>query len=247
MKQKLFASLTAACMTISMLPSMTLTAFAAPTTLTVDPSASVSDTTFNTIRDAVAKAKALNPQSAADMVTINVKPGDYEEQVRFDGMKFVTLQQAPNTAGRVNLSWYFCTGYCTSNTDLTGLYDPTIDWSKNETWNGYKTGDEKFTRYEIGQSLEGVSSISYYDINGVAHKNVAVNSQLKNLGGLGWSYDKMAPLIVTASSTDITVKDFNIINSVPVMVTQGEKDGHLTPEAGRMIGVDQSYGLPERK
>lgn len=150
-------------------------------------------------------------------------------------MKYLTLQQTPNTNGRVNLSWYFCTGYCTSNTDLTGLYDPTIDWSRDETWNGYKEGDEKFTKYKIGQKLGGVSTISYYDINGVAHKDVAVNSQLKNLGGLGWSYDKMAALIVTQSSSDITIKDFNIVNSVPVMKIEAELDGHLTPEEGSTL------------
>lgn len=86
-------------------------------------------------------------------------------------MKYLTLQKTPGTEGRVNLSWYFCTGYCTSNTDLNGLYDPTIDWSRDETWNGYKEGDEKFTKYRIGQKLEGVNTISYYDINGVAHKD----------------------------------------------------------------------------
>ncbi len=190
---------------------------------------------FDTIREAVAKAKDLNPQTEADRVTINVNPGNYEEQVRIDGMKYLTIQQTPNTSGRVNLSWYFCTGYCTSNTDLTGLYDPTIDWSREETWNGYKEGDEKFTKYKIGQKLDGISTISYYDINGVAHKDVAVNSQLKNLGGLGWSYDKMAALIVTQSSSDITIKDFNIVNSVPVMKIEAELDGHLTPEEGSTL------------
>lgn len=152
-------------------------------------------------------------------------------------MKFVTLQQTPNTAdgGRVNLSWYFCTGYCTSNTDLTGAYDPTIDWSRDETWNGYKEGDEKFTKYKIGQKLEGITKISYYDINGNVHKDVPVNSQLKNLGGLGWSYDKMAALIIKKSSSDITVKDLNVVNSVPVMKIAAEESGHLTPEEGSSL------------
>ncbi len=193
------------------------------------------DKQYKTIHDAVEAAKALDPKSEADRVTINVDPGNYEEQVRIDNAKYITLQQTPKTDGKVNLSWYFCTGYCTSNTDLTGLYDPTIDWSKPETWNGYNDGDEKFTKYEIGQKLDGISTISYYDINGVAHKDTPVNSQLKNLGGLGWSYDKMAALIVTRSSSDITVKDFNIVNSVPVMKIAAELAGHLTPEEGSTL------------
>ncbi|MDO5398543.1 MAG: pectinesterase family protein [bacterium] len=219
--------------------------FAAEKTLSVGP-----DGDYITIHEAVEAAKAMNPQSEADRVTINVAPGTYEEQVRFDNAKFITLQQTPGTEGKVNLNWYYCTGYCTSNTDLNGLYDPTIDWSKDETWNGYNDGDEKFTKYEIGQRLNGngynTTTISYYDTNGVKHKDAAVSSQLTHLGALGWSYDKMAPLIVTRSSSDITVKDLNIVNSVPVMVTQGQLDGHLTPEGDRVWGVAASYELPTR-
>ncbi len=210
---------------------------ATATTLTVDTSTAVSATNFHTISEAVEAAKKLNPQSEADMVTINVNPGNYEEQVRIDGAKFITLQQTPDTQGQVNLNWYFCTGYCTSNTDLTGLYNPKIDWSKEETWKGYNDGDEEFPKYEIGQKLDGVSTISYYDTDGNKHKDEPVNSQLKNLGGLGWSYDKMAALIVTRSSSDITVKDFNIVNSIVSMVTDGQKNGHVTPEAGSTLPI----------
>lgn len=76
---------------------------AAAVTLTVDKNAAADDTTFNTIRDAVAKAKELNPQSEADRVTINVNPGDYEEQVKIVGMKYLTLRQTPDTDGQVDL------------------------------------------------------------------------------------------------------------------------------------------------
>lgn len=206
--------------------SGTAEAAAGVTTLTVDQNAATSDTTFNTIRDAVAKAAAINPQSEADRVIINVNPGDYEEQIVFDNVKYITLQQTPGTSGQVDLHWYYCTGYSAANVDLNGDYNPDIDWSLDETWNGYNSGDEKFTRYEIGQLLSGVSTISYYDKNGVAHKNTAV--KVTNLGNSG-GMSQMAALVVKSNSTDITVKDFNIVNSVPVMVTQGEKDAHLTP------------------
>ncbi|MGN0164012.1 MAG: pectinesterase family protein, partial [Candidatus Ornithomonoglobus sp.] len=43
-----------------------------------------------------------------------------------------------------------------------------------------------------------------------------------------------------------TVKDFNIINSIPVMVTAGEKAAHVAPEADRKTGVAASYDLPTR-
>ena len=196
-------------------------------------------THFKTISEAVAAAKEINPQSEQNRVVINVYPGDYEEQVRMDQMKYVTLQQTPETNGKVNLSWYFCTNYYTSNTDLNGQYDPKIDWSLDETWNGYNEGDEEFTKYTIGQDLSGVSKISYYDTDGVKHKDVAKNSMLDRLGGLAWSYDKMAPLIVTSSSNDITIKDLNLINSTVVMKTKGQDDGHLTP--------NPSGNLPDHK
>ncbi|MBQ2671118.1 MAG: hypothetical protein IJG06_10285, partial [Clostridia bacterium] len=196
-------------------------------------------THFKTISEAVAAAKVINPQSEQNRVVINVYPGDYEEQVRMDQMKYVTLQQTPETNGKVNLSWYFCTNYYTSNTDLNGQYDPKIDWSLDDTWNGYNEGDEKFTQYTRGQDLKGVSTISYYDTDGVKHKDVAKNSMLDRLGGLAWSYDKMAPLIVTSSSSDITIKDLNLINSTVVMKTKGQDDGHLTP--------NPSGNLPDHK
>lgn len=189
---------------------------------------------YTTINAALAKAKEINPQSEADRVTINVAPGNYEEQVRIDNLKYITLQQTPETEGKVNLSWYYCTGYCASNTNLSGLYDPDIDWSLDETWNGYNEGDEKFTKYEIGQVLNKdnikTSTISYYDKKGVKHKDAPVASNLTHLGSLAWGYDKMAALIITRSSSDITVRDLNVVNTVPVMKIQAEIDGHLTPE-----------------
>lgn len=184
---------------------------------------------FSTIRDAVAKATELNSQSEAERVVINVDPGFYEEQVLFDNVKYITLQQTPGTNGKVNLSWYYCTGYCAGTADLNGNYDPKINWSKEETWNGYKDTDEKFTKYEVGQVLNGVSTISYYDLDGVAHKDVSV--RVSHLG----NFSDMAPLVVRKSASDITVKDFNIINSIPVMVTKGEKEAGVKPQADRKL------------
>ncbi len=227
--KKITAFLSALAVTATMLVPVTVS-HAAATTLTVNPSEAASETNFKTIRDAAAKAKELNPTSEADRVTINVTPGSYEEQVRLDGMKYVTIQKDPAAEGTVTLHWYFCTGYCTSNTDLTGLYDPNIDWSDERTWTGYKGENDTLTKYKIGDDISNVSTISYYTKDGQKHENAARNSQLKKLGGLGWSYDKMAPLIVTRSSSDIVIKDLNLINTIPVMVTQGQKDGHVTPE-----------------
>ena len=77
--------------------------------------------------------------------------------------------------------------------------------------------------------LNGVSTISYYDLDGVAHKDVSV--RVSHLG----NFSDMAPLVVRKSASDITVKDFNIINSIPVMVTKGEKEAGVKPQADRKL------------
>ncbi len=234
-RSKLTAIVSAAAMFASMLTPFAAAYADGTTDLYVG-----ADKQYKTISEAVAAAAVINPQSESERVTINVEPGNYEEQVKLDGVDYVTLQQEPETNGTVNLNWYYCTGYCTSNADLDGNYNAKLDWSAKSTWSG---SQGNFTEYRVGQKLEGVSSISYYDTDGVLHKDVPVKTT--HLGN-GTGLDKMAALIVTNKSTDITVKDFNIVNSAPVMVTKGQIDGHLTPEADRVTGVAASYDLPTR-
>ena len=199
------------------------------------------DGKFLTINDALAQIKT-SPEKEEDRIYINIDPGDYEEQVILDNMKYITLRQTPGTTGIVNLHWYYCTGYAYSNCDLDGKYNPDIDWADDRTWNGYKDGDEKFTKYEIGQVLKGkvtdetgkvieenrnIEKISYYDKNGVAHKDQPVK---KTYLGSGFPLDGVAPLCVKSNCTDIIIEDLHIVNSVVVMVTQKEKEAHITPE-----------------
>ncbi|MGM9936270.1 MAG: pectinesterase family protein, partial [Candidatus Ornithomonoglobus sp.] len=217
--KKLTAWISAAALAATMITPITVS-HAAQTTLTVG-----SGKQYSTISDAVAAAKTINPQSEADRVTINVDPGDYEEQVVFDGMKYVTLQQTPGTDGQVDLHWYYCTGYAASNVDLTGSYNPNIDWTADATWTGPNASDN-LTKYTLGQKITAGTTITYYDKTGEKHSDTVTREMyLGDTGGL----DKMAPLIVRGSSENITVKDFNIVNSVPVMVTQAELDAKLTP------------------
>ena len=220
---------------------------AAATTLTVG-----TDKQYKTISDAVAAAKDIDPQSEADRVTINVDPGNYEEQVKIQDLSFVTLQQTPGTdgEGKVNLYWYYCTGYCAGNTGLDGNYDPKVNWSNPGTWYGYSdvnedgeviaNNEEDFTVYRLGQVISNVDTISYYDTDGVAHKDVPV--QKDHLG----DFNDQAALVIDSRSTDITVKDFNIVNSIPVMVTEGEKEVGVAPQEDRNADNATSYVLPRR-
>lgn len=193
------------------------------------------DKQYKTICEAVEAAKDLNPKDENSRVTINVDPGDYEEQVIFDNLKYITLQQTPDTEGQVNLHWYYCTGYAASNVDLTGSYNPTIDWTADSTWTGPDSTDS-LTRYTLGQKIDAGTTITYYDLNGEKHSDtVSREMYLGDTGGL----DKMAALIIRNKSENITVKDLHIVNSVPVMVTKGQKDAHLTP-------CENYPNLPER-
>ena len=63
---------------------------------------------------------------------------------------------------------------------------------------------KKFTKYEIGEVITG-KTISYYDKNGVAHKNVKPNAN--NLGSTR-TYDQMGVLIVNSNASNIIVKRF---------------------------------------
>ncbi len=225
--------------TVSSAPAVTADPTKAPAVepkvLTVDPSAAESETSFKTISAAVAAAKKLDPQSEAERVTINVTPGDYEEQVIIDGAKFITLRQTPDTSGKVDLHWYYCTGYSAANCDLSGSYNPNIDWYANPP------KDEAGKTYNVGDVVPRGTKLTYRDVAGTEHTDtVNGDINLGNTGGLA----NMAPLIIRGGAENITVKDFNIVNSVPVMVTQGEKDAHLTPNIDAATG---KAALPYRE
>ena len=207
--------------TVSSAPAVTADPTKAPAVepkvLTVDPSAAESETNFKTIRTAVAKAKTLNP-SESNPITINIDPGSYEEQVEISGMSFVTLQQTPKTSGNVELSWYYCTGYAAANCDLSGKYNPNIDWY------AHPPKDESGKEYKLGEAVPTGTKLTYTTVDGKSvTETVSRALELGNTGGM----DKMAALLIQKDASNITVKDLHIINSVPVMVTQGQKDAHL--------------------
>ena len=244
--KKITAFVSAMAVTASMLVPITVS-HAETTTLTVG-----TDKQYQTIRDAVAKAKELNPTSEDSRVTINVDPGYYEEQVVFDGEKYITLQKTPDAEGDVVVAWYYCTGYCAGDVDLNGDYDPKINWSDSRTWTGYgkSENEEHFTEYKVGACLtctgdgsSKIDTISYYDTDGVAHKDVPVKTA--HLGS-ATALSKMATLLIRGSSEYITVKDMKFVNAVPSMVTNRQKIVGVAPEHCREYGVATSYQLSRR-
>ena len=93
--RKLTALVSVAAIAATMLTQVTVPHAAGPTTLTVG-----TDKQYKTIREAYAAAKAINPQSESERVTIDVDPGDYEEQLRIDDVKYLTFEQTPGTEAR---------------------------------------------------------------------------------------------------------------------------------------------------
>lgn len=235
--KKIAALISAVTMFISAFAPMTAIHAESPTTLTVDANAQVEDaTTFKTIRAAVAKANELNPASEANRVTINVKPGDYEEQVKLKGLNYVTIQKDPSSSEeKVTLHWYYYPNYSAANCNLDGEYDDNIDWSDEKTWKG-PDGNDNLTEYKVGQEIEN-QTISYYDKSGTKHENV---SHKRNYLGEYNGYSNLGALIIEKDCHDITLNGLDILNSVPLMVTQGEKDGHLTPSANADPAPDRS-------
>ncbi len=256
--KRLLSCMIAVAMTAGMLVSLpSVFADESLTTLEVGK-----DKTYTTISAAVAKAIELNPQSEAGRVTINIEPGDYEEQVMIANAKFITLRQTPETEGKVDLHWYYCTGYCAGDCDLDGKYNPKVNWNDERTWKGYKDSDPDFPEYKVGQLLNAekaglannanvsaafkqshgsvkVETISYYDTDGFAHENVKVNT-----AHLGDFVDQAALCI--NNSSDIVVNDINVVNSIPVMVTEGEKRVGVAPQEERTHENATAYILPRR-
>lgn len=222
--KKTAAILAAAAIASSTLVPVTVS-HAEATTLTVG-----TDKQYQTINAALDKVKEINPQEEGSRVTIEVDPGDYEEQVVFENIKYVTLRQAHGTEGRVDLHWYYCTGYAAANCDLSGKYNPDIDWYANPP------RDSNGKTYAIGESIPAGTSLTYTTVSGETKTETVRNaSNLGNTGGM----DKMAALILRNGAQNITIKDLNIVNSVPVFATQKEKDAHLTP-------LDTFLNLPDR-
>ncbi|MGN0162463.1 MAG: hypothetical protein ACI4EA_02625, partial [Candidatus Ornithomonoglobus sp.] len=163
--KQLTAWISAAALAATMITPITVSYAEGPTTLTVGP-----DKQYKTIREAYAAAKEINPQSEAQRVTIDVDPGDYEEQLRIDDVKYLTFEQAPETEGQVVLHWYYCTGYCAGDCDLDGNYNENIDWYANPP------KDSDGNTYAIGDVINAGTTLTYKDKTGTEYTKTVKNA-----------------------------------------------------------------------
>lgn len=84
---------------------------------------------YDTLGEAVAAAKAMNPTSEAQRITIHIAPGTYREQVSIEA-PYITL--AKEGEGEVVLTWYYGIGYKYYSIDNTGYYNEENAYDKYE-------------------------------------------------------------------------------------------------------------------
>ncbi len=76
---------------------------------------------FNTVKDAVAAAKAMNPDSEKKRIKIHIAPGTYREQILVETPYISFVNENPEQ--EVKLTWYYGIGYKYYSANAAGYYD----------------------------------------------------------------------------------------------------------------------------
>ena len=66
---------------------------------------------YNTVKEAVAAAAAMNPSKEDERVTIHIKPGTYREQIVVTTPYISFVNDEKNSGKEVLLTWYYGIGY----------------------------------------------------------------------------------------------------------------------------------------
>ncbi len=167
---------------------------------------------FQTITEALAAAPMV--RSEEQRVIIEIADGIYREQIRVN-KPYITLRSASNDASKVIITWYYGIGYVYNNIGPDGFYDSSVDWSADSTWAG-------LTRRKIGDK---VSSVTYYDKNGVLQSNRPVR------GGVLGKPDRWGTTVkLDSGATNFIAENITFENSFNFYITQAELDAGVTPE-----------------
>lgn len=182
----------------------------------------VSQNRYKTVTEALAAAAIVS--SEAKRVIIEIADGVYREQVIVN-KPYITLRSASGDASKVTLTWYYGIGYVYNNIGPNGFYDPNVDWSADSTWEG-------LTRYKIGDSL---SLVTYYDKNGVLHKNRSVK------GGVLGKPDRWGCAVkLEKNAINFIAENITFENSFNFYITQEELDAGVTPEPQAVMKPDRA-------
>ena len=82
---------------------------------------------FKTVGAALLAAKAMNPKSEEDRITILIQPGVYREQISVE-TPFITFKNAGD--GEVKLTWYYGIAYNYFSADKNGFFDADLAYDK---------------------------------------------------------------------------------------------------------------------
>ncbi len=82
----------------------------------------------STLAEALALAKAMNPQKESDRITIHIAPGIYRQQLIID-TPYLTLKN-DTPAAEVKLTWYYGIGYQYYSADEKGFYNADLAHDK---------------------------------------------------------------------------------------------------------------------
>ena len=95
---------------------------------------------YNTVKEAVAAAAAMNPSKEDERVTIHIKPGTYREQVVVTTPYISFVNDEKNSGKEVLLTWYYGIGYEYYSIDSTGFYNEENAYDKYEKAQASKWG-----------------------------------------------------------------------------------------------------------
>lgn len=97
---------------------------------------------YKTVNEAVDAAKAMNPTSEAQRITIHIAPGTYREQIIVDVPYLTFINDEADK--EVLLTWYYGIGYVYYSADATGFYNAASAYDKYEKNAAAKWGAATF-------------------------------------------------------------------------------------------------------
>ena len=99
---------------------------------------------YETVRDAMAACKAMNPTSEAQRITVHIAPGVYREQVIVEA-PYVSLVN-DNPEEEVKLTWYYGVGYKYYSAGKSQYYDEERAYDKYEKNTVTKWGSATYVK-----------------------------------------------------------------------------------------------------
>lgn len=187
------------------------------------------DNNYETVREAIAACKAMNPKSEIDRITVHIAPGVYREQVIIDTPYVSLVNDTPEK--EVKLTWYYGVGYKYYSAGNNQYYDEERAFDKYEkntvtkwgaatyvksTATGFRaeniTFEASFNRYITEEELEDGVEISGESTAFVREAGVDVTTKAAT--------ERACALAIEANHAEFY--NCNILGSQDTLYTGGE-------------------------